>query len=177
MALAADQPWPEIAFGQIARALGMSMEALEAHAVDKDGILALLGQAIDRRMENAAPPDLADGSIKDRLFELVMARLDAMRPWRAGLAAVVEALMRDPLAAARQRAAFARSMEKILMMAGADLTPPWGGLKIAGLSLLYVKILKTWAADQTGDEGMTMAALDRDLSRAETLMRRFSRHP
>jgi hypothetical protein len=96
-----------------------------------------------------------------------MRRFDALQPHRDGLQAVVRDVSRDPVQAACLSCSLKRSMKWMLEAAGL----PTGGLlglaRIKGLGAVYVATLRVWLHDDSEDMGTTMAALDRNLKRAE----------
>ena len=58
----------------------------------------------------------------------------------------------------------------MLEAAGADTNGISGGIKVAGLTGIYLKVLCVWAEDESPDLPKTMAALDQALGRAEAIM-------
>ena len=62
--------------------------------------------------------DVADGPKRDRLFETLMRRLDAMAPYRDGLREVVAWVRRDPIAALRMNSRLVNSLRFMLEAAG-----------------------------------------------------------
>lgn len=61
-----------------------------------------------------------------------------------------------------------RSMTWMMEAAGIETLGLRGALKVAGLTGVYLKVLKTWTEDDSPDLAKTMAALDKDLGRAES---------
>ncbi len=55
----------------------------------------------------------------------------------------------------------------MLEAAGIDTGGYKGAIKIAGLTALYLKTLKTWREDDSEDMAKTMAELDKNLERSE----------
>ncbi|MGC1303482.1 MAG: TetR family transcriptional regulator, partial [Caulobacteraceae bacterium] len=90
LALASDRPWSEISLRDIARASGVSFAELYARAPGKDALLDRLARRFDAAALAAAEDD-ASAEAHDRLFEAVMARLEAMEPHRAALIAIAQA--------------------------------------------------------------------------------------
>ena len=76
--LAAERPWGEIALRDIARAAGLGFAELYARAPGKSALLDRLSRRFDQAALAAAEEDVAEGAeVHDRLFEAVMARLEA----------------------------------------------------------------------------------------------------
>ncbi|MBC8239538.1 MAG: hypothetical protein H8E30_03580, partial [Alphaproteobacteria bacterium] len=116
--------------------------------------------------------------VRDRLFDVIMRRLDALAPYRDGIAAVARDLRREPgtlacLAAGPGR----RSLQWMLEAARIQ---PWGllaPLQLKGLGLVYLSVLRVWLHDDGEDLAHTMAALDKALGRVESVLGTLRRGP
>ncbi|MBD3666319.1 MAG: TetR/AcrR family transcriptional regulator, partial [Kangiella sp.] len=114
------------------------------------------------------------GAIRDRLFDLMMARFDALAPYRPAMAEITKDALRDP-GSARFLPRMARSMSRILEAAGVGATGLSGAVRAKGLALVYAEAFRVWLGDETADQSKTMAALDRGLARAEKAQRFLAR--
>lgn len=112
-----------------------------------------------------------EDSTRDRLFALLMARFDAVAPYRAGIAAILRDGFLDPglglLIATRGLCA----MTKMLEAAGVATTGPVGLARAQGLVAVNANAVRVWIRDDTPDLSHTMAALDKGLARAEMIAR------
>ena len=168
--LAAEKGWENISLSDIAQACGLSLAELHDQFEDKSDILNALGRMIDKKvLENIAAPTDDTTSPRDRLFDILMERYEALNAYRPGLTAVLRSFKADPKQAVIGFPHLCRSMTWMLEAAGIESTGLSGALKVAGLSVVYLKVLKTWTEDESADLSKTMAALDRDLGRAESL--------
>ena len=109
--------------------------------------------------------------MKDRLFEAIMIRLDILRhSQRCRCEHYSRDPARKPKTIAASASALRRAMAQLLDLCG----EPSGGLcrqiKLRALGLIYFYVLRVWLADDTPDNGKTMAALDKALARAETII-------
>jgi AcrR family transcriptional regulator len=104
---------------------------------------------------------------RDRLFDVMMRRFDALRPYRAGLAAVVRDLPAEPLTALAFGRQLMRSLAWMLRAAGIEVEGPGGAVRVTGLLAIHARIMRVFLKDDTADLSRTMAALDAALSRAE----------
>ena len=86
----------------------------------------------------------ADESTRDRLFDLIMKRFDALAPYRDGLSAVARDAGRDPLAALCGLGQLARSMALMLEAAGVSSSGLAGALGPRGWAR------STWRPCATG---------------------------
>ncbi|MBV8167764.1 MAG: TetR family transcriptional regulator, partial [Alphaproteobacteria bacterium] len=143
---------------------GVGLAALYDHIPDRTSILAGLMRRIDRAV--LAAPAEAEGSPRDRLFDVLMRRFEALQPYRAALLALARDGV-DPLRMAALAPALARSMGWMLAAAGLEAGGILGRLRIAGLTVVYATAFRAWLADDGADLGKTMAALDRGLAQAE----------
>ncbi len=167
MALAAEQGWEHTTLRDMAEKAGLSLMDLHAHARDKTDILVMLGRAIDARVLEGATQEGTEDSAHDRLFDVLMERFEVLNDYRAGIVAVLHSFLPDPKQAVISLPHLCRSMTWMLEAAGIDTAGIGGAAKVAGVTAVYLKVLKTWRDDETPDLSTTMAALDRDLGRAE----------
>jgi ubiquinone biosynthesis protein COQ9 len=169
LALAGRLGWANLTLNDIAAEHKISLAELHEQFEDKADILAAFGRIIDREvLENIGAPE-PEISPRDRLFDILMERFDVLNEYRPGVAAVLDSFLLDPKQALLSAPHLCRSMNWMLEAAGIDANGARGALKIMGLVALYLKVLKTWKEDESEDLSKTMAALDKDLSRAESL--------
>lgn len=167
--LAANQGWRTLTLSGIAEGAGLSLSALREHVEDKADVLGLLGRRIDRRaLDSAGAADLSV-SARDRLFDILMERFDVLNEYRPAIVSILESFKCDPKQAVISCPHLARSMNWMLEAAGEDTQGIRGAMKVAGLTAVYIKTLRVWREDESPDLARTMAALDKDLSRAERL--------
>lgn len=171
MALAALQGWADTTLGNIADKAGLAPETLSGRFADKRALLDGFAQHIDERMAAGEPVE-AEGSVRDRLFDSLMRRFDALAPYRQGVAAVLRELAWRPgVLACAGTGPFRRSLSAIARLAAA---PDWGplrGLQLKGIAIVYLLALRVFLTDDSADLAKTMAELDRRLGQVETLLR------
>jgi AcrR family transcriptional regulator len=167
--------WRRASLADIADAAGISLAELHGRYKDKAAILRGLVDYADRKvLEGAAKPD-PDTSARDRLFDVLMRRFDALRPFREGLAALARdgggVGVADALCGAQR---MLRSLAWMLEAAGIG-TGGWAGAcRVKGLGIVYGATFATWLRDESEDMAKTMAALDRNLGRAERFANTFA---
>jgi AcrR family transcriptional regulator len=166
LALAASQGWGVTSLADIAREAGLTLAQLHAQVLDKADILFLIGRWIDGETLRAASAQDLSLPVRDVLFELLMERFDVLNHERAGIISILEHFKFDPKEALFSAPHLCRSMAWMLEAAGLSTTGVKGALRVAGLSALYLRVLRVWAGDETPDQSKTMAALDHDLARA-----------
>jgi len=164
--LASDKGWRRLGMAEIAAAAGLSLEETYAVVRSKHGILAALRRQIDEAM-------LAGGVVggdapRDRLFDVLMRRLDALRPYRAGLRVILRESVGTP-ALLGILPGLLRSMGWTLTAAGLPVGGCRGRLARRLVAALYVSVLPTFFRDESRDLGSTMATLDKRLRQVEAL--------
>ena len=175
MALAAERGWRDLSLRDIAEASGLSLADAYRACPSKLAILEAFMRRIDAIVlsEEAIAPD--DETARDRIFDVMMRRFDALEPYKQALGAILLDLAGDPLAALASLPSFKRSMSWMLEAAGLETEGLKGLARIEGISLIYLASLRVWLRDESPDQAKTMAALDGYLRRVEGVVRRFDR--
>ena len=173
MELAAEREWNDFSLSDVAERAGVSLGEFRESFPSKGAVLAGLSRKLDRTVLDATKPDLLDETAKERLFDVLMRRLDAMTPYKLGLEGVADWVRKDPLAAAALNGVALNSMRFMLEAAGINTDKRLGALKIQGLVLAWTRVLDVWFKDDDAGLARTMAALDRELRRGETMSSRL----
>jgi AcrR family transcriptional regulator len=168
--LTIERDWRELTLPEIAAEAGVSLADVYTAFPTKMAILNGFMARIDRQMLAEGAPDAAE-SVRDRLFDVVMRRFDALKPHKDAVAAIVDDLPADPLSTLAVLPAFGKSMAWTLEAAGVSASGLSGTLRVQGLAIIYLTTLRTWLQDDTADAARTMATLDRALRRTEMLIR------
>lgn len=163
--------WGGTRFRRVAAESGVPLAALRARfTVPRDAVVAY-GRRVDRIVLAGTVPAAPGEAVRDRLFDLLMRRFDALRPHRAGVLRLRDHLTRDPLLAALLYPSLLASMAWTLEAAEVDLSGLSGAARAHGLVAVWLDASRAWAEDESEDLGPTMAALDRALDRAERVAR------
>ncbi|GBD45132.1 hypothetical protein HRbin40_02634 [bacterium HR40] len=153
----------------LARAAGLELVEVHAYLPDRASLVRRLGERLDREMLQVPVRELEGLDRRERLFELVMRRLDAAAPFRAGLARLVATRGCE----FRLLLASLGNLDRLgdWLIEGSGLDPgPLGRLVVKpALLALYARVFRVWLTDETPDRSPTMAALDRGLARIEPL--------
>lgn len=165
LALAAERGWRGLSLAEIAERAGIGLAALVEQAGSKAAILDAYGRRIDRRMLEGGAAD--DEAVRDRLFDVLMRRFEAMAPDRKALAVILRETGDDPWALACGARRFLGSLALTLECAGLSATGLAGLARLQGLGVVAAYAFKAFLDDQTEDLSPTMAALDKALRRAE----------
>ena len=170
MRLAAERGWAELRLSEIAVAAGMTLAQLYALVPSKAAVLTTLAAQVDRTVLNDVGEPVPGDSRRDRLFDIVMSRFEALAPYKPGLTVIARESRHSPADVICVVPALLRSMRWMLEAAGV----PSGGLRglarTNALAIVYGRTFSAWLKDDSPDMAPTMAALDRALTRAERLL-------
>jgi AcrR family transcriptional regulator len=165
--LAGEQRFEDISISAICAKAGVSLADFRDSFPSKGAVLAGFSKRIDRIVLQHHSDEMASESPKERLFDVLMRRLDAMAPYRQGLREISQWLRRDPLSALAFSQVAVNSMRFMLEAAGIDSEGGVGALKLQGLAFSWARIVNIWLDDKEPELSKTMAALDRELTRGE----------
>lgn len=171
--LAARRRWDEIELTDIAREAGLTLAEMRPLFPSKMAILGGLNRIVDEAVLAGMSDDLAGEPARERMFDLVMRRLDALTPYKEGLRRVMPALRRDPLALAALNRAAMNSWRYMLASAGIPTEDGLGHVRVQGAVLLMARVGDTWLDDDEPELSRTMAKLDRELKAAGRVLARF----
>jgi AcrR family transcriptional regulator len=168
--LAAVQGWRDTTLGDIAVAAKLPLADIHAVYPSKAAILAAFSREIDAEVLSGEDPELADQPPRDRLFDVVMRRFDALAPHKEAVRSIVRGTACDPAAALCGACTLATSMAWMLEVAAIGTSGFSGLARIKGLVVVYLATLRVWLGDDSDDMAPTMAALDKRLRQAERLI-------
>jgi AcrR family transcriptional regulator len=172
MELAGERNWEDITISDVAARANVPLSTFRDYFPSKGAILASFSRNIDKIVLDGTSDDLIGEPAKDRLFDVLMRRLDALAPYRLGIEGIYEWTRRDPMAAAAMNGVAINSMRFMLEAAGIDSEGPVGAVKLQGLALAWWRILEVWFRDEDPGQAATMSALDRELSRGSRYVAR-----
>jgi AcrR family transcriptional regulator len=167
MELAAGTRFEDISIRDICKAAGISLADFRDAFPSKGAVLAGLSRRIDHAVLAQDTGELADENPRERLFDVLMRRLEAMAPYREGLREAMAWLRREPVAALAMNQAATNSMRFMLEAAGIEARGASGAVKLQGLALAWARVLDVWLDDEEPALSKTMAELDRVLTRGE----------
>ncbi len=165
-ALAGEVGWAKVSVAEAARRAEMPLDQARARFSGSRAVLCRFGRLADQAALAGADAT-PDASTRDRLFDILMRRLDVLQAHRAGTLALFRELPSDPATAMMLAAASLRSMGWMLEGAGLASTGLRGMLRAKGLLAVWLYTVRAWRGDESEDMSATMSALDRALDRAE----------
>lgn len=172
LALTLEKGWMKTGLSDIASHAEVSLAELHEHYPSKIAILGACMKRVDHAVLAGTPAPSDAETVRDRLFDVMMRRFDALKPDKEAVSALLRDVQRDPPTALFLMCRAKRSMRWMLEAAGISTGGLVGKIKIKGLLAIYMTTLRVWLRDDTEDMGKTMAFLDKRLARAETFMTR-----
>ena len=169
--LASERGWRDVSLADVAARAELPLPDAYRVAPTKAHLLAQLIAATNLVVLEGGMADRAEAP-RDRLFDVLMRRFDAMQARRGGMVAILRDLPLDPLSALCALPQFGQSLGWMLEAAGISSAGVVGALKVKGLAVVYLSTLRVWLDDKTADMARTMAALDKNLICAERALRR-----
>jgi len=164
LALLAEKPVEQIGLAEIAKEAGVSLGQLRGEFASALAILAAHIKAIDRAVLAADLSDMAEEPPRERLFDVLMRRLEVLAPHRQAVRSLLRSARRNPPLALALNGLAVRSQQWMLTAAEINASGPRGMVRAQGLALLFGSVLRTWVRDDDPGLARTMAALDRALA-------------
>jgi len=164
--LIAAEGWRRLSLAAIAAEADLPILALYRAFPSKAAILCGFSRRIDERVlatpVDGGSPD-EDERPRDRVFDLLMRRFDALQPYRAALEVIGRELPSDPFALLCAGAGLLRSIGWMLEASGISTLGLGGTVAVKLTAAAYVATSRVWLRDDSPDLAPTMAALDRRL--------------
>ncbi len=168
--LAKERRWGDIALTDIASAANLSLADLRREFTCKADILRAFQKELDAEVLAKAKPAAEGQTPRDRLFDTVMSRFEAMQPYKPALKRIASYLCCRPGEVALLAPSSLASQYWMLEASGAKLGGPGGALRVGGLAAIYGKVFRVWLDDDTPSLDKTMAALDKRLGNGERML-------
>ena len=177
LGLIAEKGFAAVALRDVAEAAGLGVADLYRAYPDKVALVAAFTARIDAEVLAGTPArNDPEETARDRLFDAMMRRYDALRPHRAALGAIRRAGTRDLMLALALGPALRRSMAAMLEAASVPSDGLSGALRQNGLLAIHYAVSRVFDRDETADLSKTMAALDSRLKMAERWAQFFDKY-
>jgi len=166
--LVGEKGYAEVTLRDVAAAAGLGLAELYRLYPDKVALVSAFMARIDAEVLAGTPTGVdPEETARDRLFDVMMRRYDALKSHRQALHTVRRAATRDPLLALAIGPALRRSMALMLEAASLSSDGLRGALRQNGLMAIHHAVWRVFDQDETADLSKTMAALDSRLKTAE----------
>jgi AcrR family transcriptional regulator len=177
LGLIAEKGFAAVTLRDVAAAAGLGFADLYRLYTDKVALVGAFMARIDAEVLAGTPShDDPEETARDRLFDVMMRRYDALKPHRMALRAIRRAGTRDPLLALAMGPALRRSMAVMLEAASLPSEGLSGALRQNGLLAIHYAVSRVYDRDETADLSKTMAALDSRLKMAERWSQFFEKY-
>jgi len=167
MALLAEQSFDDIGLAEVAGRAGLKLSELRAEFGSTLAIVGAHIKDIDRAVLAGGNADMAEEPPRERLFDVLMRRLEALAPYKDAMRSLLRSARRRPALALALNAMAVRSQTWMLEAAGIGASGAKGALRAQGAALMFARVLGVWLDDDEPGLDRTMAALGRGLSSAE----------
>jgi AcrR family transcriptional regulator len=162
--------WRDLSYAEIVDSAGLSLASAYRVYRSKIGVLGGFVSEIDQQLLATLEADPLDGNTRDKLFDLIMRRLDLQQGNKPAIDGLLRDLSRSPGEALCVADRLGRSMSLMLEMAGVSTSGLRGLVRTQALTGLYLHVLRSWLKDESEDAAKTMALLDKRLDQAERLL-------
>jgi AcrR family transcriptional regulator len=167
LAEVATQGWRNLSLGAVASAAGLPILRVYRVFGSKQAILRGLFRRVNETVLAEAPPAETGERPRDRLFDLLMRRFDALQCHKPALEVLARELWGDPITAACAGSWLLHSIRWTLEAADIS-TGGWRGAVAVKLTAgAYLSTMRVWQRDDSPDLAQTMAVLDARLRRIE----------
>ena len=161
------EAFEEIGLAEVAGRAGLKLSELRAEFGSTLAIVAAHIKDIDRAVLAGGSADMAEEPARERLFDVLMRRLEALAPYKEAVHALLRSARHNPGLALALNAMAVRSQQWMLEAAGIGAHGPRGALRAQGAALMFARVLRVWFDDDEPGLDRTMAALGRGLASAE----------
>jgi hypothetical protein len=166
LALCAEKSWVDVGLLSLCQEAGQSLSACAEAGITRLSVAEYLDQKLDRAMLEAVADIEAEAPSRDRLFDVIMARFDAMQDQRAAWVSILEADAQEPAASFARAARRLRTAAWALEAIGISTDSLKATARVIGLARRLRKIEALWLKDDA-DLSKTMAGLDQTLRESE----------
>ena len=167
MELLAEQSFEDIGLAEIAGRAGLKLSQLRTEFGSTLAIVGAHIKDIDRAVLAGGGGDMAEEPARERLFDVLMRRLEVLAPYKEAVRSLLRSARRNPCLALALNAMAVRSQSWMLEAAGIGASGAKGALRAQGAALMFARVLSVWFDDDEPGLDRTMAALGRGLASAE----------
>src|SRR3954451_14954190 len=167
MALLAEKRFDQIGFGAVSARAGVSLASARSECGSTLAVLAAHMKDLDRKVLAGGEGDMADEPPRERLFDVLMRRIEAMAPYREATRSLMKSAACNPGLAFALNALAVRSQTWMMTAAGIAAAGPRGMIRAQGVAGLFASVLRTGVDDHDEGQAGPLPALDRALARGQ----------
>jgi AcrR family transcriptional regulator len=167
MELLAEGSFESIGLSDVAKRAGVSLAQMRQEFSSTLSIIAAHIKDTDQKVLAGGDTDMAEETPREKLFEVLMRRLEILTPHRRAVHSLMRSARCNPGLAFALNGLAVQSQRWMLNAADIKVVGPKGAVRAQGLAVLYACVMQTWVHDEDPGLARTMAVLDRELSRGE----------
>ncbi|MEP3048294.1 MAG: TetR/AcrR family transcriptional regulator [Roseibium sp.] len=167
--------YQDVSLPLIAETADVKLSDLRGAYASKLDLVRAFAEQIDKSVLDGRDDDMDDQPARDRLFDILMSRIDALAEHKDAVRSLHEAAKHDPGLALDFNRIEVRSQKWMLIAADIELSGMKAEFVAQALVVAFSRVVETWLNEK--DEGMprTMAKLDKQLDKGTSLMKRLNR--
>jgi AcrR family transcriptional regulator len=174
LTLLAEKRFERIELAEVAKLANVTLADLRGEFGSTFDLVAAFMRETDKKAlaggeQLALDPELADQSARDRLFDVLMRRLEALAPHREAVRSLMRSARSNPGLAIGLNKLAVRSQQWMLAGAGIGASGMIGGMRAQGLAAMFARVVQVWLDDEDPGLSRTMKALDRQLASGERM--------
>ncbi len=167
--------YEDVSLPLIAETASVKLSELRSCFSSKRALVEAFAEMIDKAVLDDLDEDMGDQPAHDRLFDVLMTRIDHLSKHKAAVQALHDALRADPGLALDLNAIAVRSQRWMLVAAGIEVSGFKGRMISQALAVAFGRVIETWLKEDDVGMPRTMARLDKELNRGETWLRRLDK--
>ncbi|WP_420414167.1 TetR/AcrR family transcriptional regulator [Roseibium sp.] len=173
--LISENPYEDVSLQLLAETAKVKLSELRRAYSSKLALVEAFYESVDTAVLDQRDEDLGDQPPRDRLFDILMTRIDVLAENKEAVRAFAKAASQDPGLALDFNRFAVRSQKWMLVAAGIDLSGIKSGIVAQALAVSFARVVDTWLDEP--DEGMprTMSRLDKELDKGSSFMKRLNR--
>jgi AcrR family transcriptional regulator len=164
LALLVEKPFESIGLAAVAEKAGVSLADMRGEFGSTFDMITAFVRETDRKVLAGGGAEDAEATARDRLFDVLMRRFEALQPHREAVRSLARSAERHPRFALALNKLAVRSQQWMLSAAGIDSSGLVGGIRAQAVAVMFARVARVWLNDDDPGLGRTMAELDRDLA-------------
>lgn len=171
LALTEQTSWSRLTLSDLCADADVNLTTCARENITKADVAGQLDHLLDEAMLGATSKVDRSQGVRDRLFDALMSRFDAMEENRAAWLSILEGEASDALARIARQARRARSAAWALEASGVTASDMRGAGRVIGLARIIRLADAAWLGDGP-DLAKTMACLDQELRKGQAWVER-----
>ncbi|MEM6711257.1 MAG: TetR/AcrR family transcriptional regulator [Pseudomonadota bacterium] len=167
--------YENISLRQVAETAKVPFPKMLGVFTSKIDLIAAFAQRVDEAVLADDDPEMLEEPPRERLFDVLMRRYDALLPHKLALIQLERDARREPALGLALVRIVSTSMEKMAAAADVSLDGARGRVVMGGLLQVHARVMRVWLKESDEGQALTMAELDKALRQAERRMNDIDR--